>query len=143
MIQNLVASGLHSTACRVGLHFWLKSVWLFGSDQEEEAGQEEGEGPEDASDSLHPALGENHLGLEGEADNKVALHGEHDDVEDGAVEGAAQQLPKDPGMEAQSAADVKGQPQEDKHVQDVHAAQAELGGSLHVTAALAEHCSPR
>lgn len=91
-------------------------VGLLHADQEEEAGQEEGKGPEDASDSLHPALGKNHLGLEGKADNKAAVQGEHDDVEDSTVGGAAQQLPKDTGMGAQEAAEVEGQPQEDKQV---------------------------
>lgn len=85
-------------------------VGLLHADQEEGgAGREEGEGPEDANDSLHPALGDDHLGLEGEADDEVALHGEGGDVEDGAVGAAlaevvgevAQQLPEDPGRERQ------------------------------------------
>lgn len=117
-------------------------VGLLHADQEEEgAGGEEGKGPEDADGGFHPALGDDHLGLEGEADGEVALHGEGGDVEDGAVGAAltevvreaAQQLPEDPGPGAPEAVEVEGQPHEDEQVRDGHAAQVEVGGGLHVS----------
>lgn len=117
---------------------------LLHADQEEEgAGGEQGEGPKDADGGFHPALGDDHLGLEGEADSEVALHGEGGDVEDGAVGAAlaqvvreaAQQLPEDPGSGAPEAVEVEGQPHEDEQVRDGHAAQVEVGGGLHVAVA--------
>lgn len=119
-------------------------VGLLHADQEEEgASGEQGKGPKDTDGGFHPALGDDHLGFEGEADGEVALHGEGGDVEDGAVGAAlaevvreaAQQLPEDPGSGAPEAVEVEGQPHEDEQVRDGHAAQVEVGGGLHVSAA--------
>lgn len=119
-------------------------VGLLHAHQEEEgAGGEQGKSPKDTDGGFHPALGDDHLGLEGEADGEVALHGEGGDVQDGAVGAAlaevvreaAQQLPEDPGPGAPEAVEVEGQPHEDEQVRHGHAAQVQVGGGLHVAVA--------
>lgn len=132
---------------RGGLALAAEGSVVFGllhADQEEEgAGGEQGKGPKDTDGGFHPALGDDHLGFEGEADGEVALHGEGGDVEDCAVGAAlaevvreaAQQLPEDPGPGAPEAVEVEGQPHEDEQVRDGHAAQVEVGGGLHVAVA--------
>lgn len=107
---------------------------------EDGAGANEGDGPEDEDDQLDLPLGDDHLRAQGEADGDVPLHAEGGDVEDGGVGAAladeleelAEEVPEVPGPVLPEAEQVQGHAEEDEQVGERHAGQVEVGGGPHV-----------
>lgn len=119
----------------------VRAVLVLDPHQDEDgAGADEGDGPEDEDDQLDLPLGDDDFSSQGEADGHVPLHAERRDVEDGGVGAAladeleelAQEIPEVPGPVLPEAEEVQGHAEEDEQVREGHAGQVEVGGGPHV-----------
>lgn len=122
----------------------LTFLALHLEDKENRGGRYHGDYPESHDNQLNPLLGDQHLGLEREANSQVAFHAEGGYVENGSIRAslaqieleAAQEVPKHERAVPPEAVEVKGQASKDQDVRKSHAREIEVGGGPHLLALL-------